>query len=138
MKKKISVRNGSLVLPAGLAMDTQSMRIRENQGTSDVTSYGVQAYGAMLGTGTPVQRVTAFGFPFNGVAASNPGFGAMAEDGGDVGATATITIDTGCTLTGSYINESLDMDHSRIRPAAPTTMELLSASDITPTWATGS
>jgi hypothetical protein len=112
------------------------MRIHESQASEDITAYQGTAYNIFLGTGSTRQDVTITGFPYKGVTASNPGFGSMNGTAGALGGAATFTIDTGCTLTGSYIVDDLSMDHSRLVAGAKTSLALKPSTDITPVWAT--
>jgi hypothetical protein len=135
-KTHIIVTNGAVVLPAGYALDSQSMRIHESQATEDVSSYGGTAYNIFLGTGSTKQDISVTGFPYKGVTASNPGFGSMNGTAGALGGSAVFTIDTGCTLTGGYLCNDLSMDHSRLVAGAKTTLALQPSSEIVPVWAT--
>lgn len=134
-KTRIQVKNGAVTLPTGFAVDAQSMRLRESQASENTTTYGASIYAQMTGNGTPIQQVTVVGFPFKGVASSNPGIGAMATAGADIGSAGTFTLDTGCASAGPYICTDLDIEHSRITAAARTTLTFVTAGDPTITWA---
>lgn len=135
-KTHIIVISGAVVLPTGFALDSQSMRIHESQASEDISWYGGTAYNVFLGTGSTRQDVSITGFPYKGVTASNPGFGSMNGTAGALGGSATLTIDTGCTLTGNYLCDDLAMDHSRLVAGAKTTLALKPAGEIVPVWAT--
>lgn len=135
-KTHVIVTNGVVVLPTGFALDSQSMRIHETQATEDISSYGGTVYNINLGTGSTRQDISITGFPYKGVTAANPGLGSMNGSTGALGGSATFTIDTGCTLTGSYLVNDVSMDHSRLVAGAKTTLALMPSSDVTVAWAT--
>ena len=128
-------KNGAVSLPSGFGMDSQAFTVRESQSTEDITPYGANVYSRNLGAGTPTMVVTASGWARKGAAGSSPGFGAMGGTNGDVGASATFTFDTGCSLSGTFLVRDLSVGHSRIKAGAPVTIELLNGGDITTTWA---
>ena len=141
-------RFGSVSLPTGFLMDYQTMRFSERQQTENVTCYGGTLNAIYVGNGTPDQDISITGFPFKGASGSTLGFGSMANTNGDVGATATFCFDnnvgvTGgsgsaaCTVTGTYLVDSVSLDTGRLVPAARTTMALKqSQADCTYSWAT--
>ena len=121
-------------MPTGFAGLFQSFDVNERVATEDVTAYGANVYGAFLSNGTPVQTVTVNGFGQHGAASSTPGFGGAGILDSD-GSSATLTMDTGSTLVGSYIVTNIRATHSRVRGAVGISWELQNAGDITATWA---
>lgn len=135
-KSRIFTFDGSIVLPTGFAMDCQTMRIHEMQNSENITFYGGGSYGLMFGSGTTMQDVAITGYPYKGVTASSPGFGAMNGTTGALGTSCVLTLDVGCTLTGTYLVDDLVMDHSRIVAGAKVSLAMKPGSDITVAWAT--
>lgn len=125
-------KNGNITLPTGANGVFQSFTVDESQATEDVTVYGSAngAYGAFLGSGTPVQNVVVNGFVPTG-ASGNPGFGAMTSAGG----TCTATYDTSCTSAGIYILQSISLSHARNRGAVGCQWRLQNAGSNTTSFA---
>lgn len=134
-KTRIVPRNGSVAITGFGGTDFNSIEIESSQNVEDVTPYGSNGMGQNTGTGTPTQTLTCGGFGTKGVAGSSPGLTNVGAFDA-LGVAATITLDTGCTYAGSYVQESTRLTHHRMRAAVPLVFRLKNASDITEVWAT--
>lgn len=134
-KSRIFVFNGSVALPTGFNLDSQTMRIHDMQTSENVTSYQGTTFGIFFGSGTEILDVSITGYPFKGTTASNIGIGSMNGSTGASGGAATLTLDTGVSLTGPWIVDDISIDHSRLIAGAKSSLGLKPSGDQTPTWA---
>lgn len=131
-KRHINVANGLVALPTGANGVFNSMNVNETYNPEDVTCFGSGlVYGERITNGTPIQDVTVTGFAQDGAATTTPGFGAMTTPAGGA---ATLTLDTGTTLAGTYCVSGIRTTVDRRRAGAPTEWVLASSGDITATW----
>jgi hypothetical protein len=120
------VLNGAVAMPSGHAADFQTFDVTEDMPTADITKYGdTGAYSRSKGSGTRTMVVTCGGY-YNG---SDPGFGDENVDG----ASATFTMDTGKTLTGTFLVRRIRAQHNRTGVTIPITFELVNNGNVTAT-----
>lgn len=123
---KIGTKGGAVSLPSGFNADFQSFDVNERQSTEDTTTFdNATMYSTNQGTGTSTMTISATGF----VNASAPGFGTMDESG----AAATFTIDSGRTITGTFIVSGIRLTEVRTRATVGVTFDLINAGDVTST-----
>lgn len=135
-KTPIFTINGSVALPTGFNLDSQTMRISETQNMEDVTHYQGTAYNVYLGVGSTQQETNITGYPFKGsTGGSNPGFGQMNGTTGATGGSAVLTLDTGVTATGPQVIGSVSTDHSRLVAGSKCTLMMRPSGDIVIAWA---
>lgn len=128
----ISGFSGSVTLPSGHGGAAAGFTIRRNMNTKDVDRYGAgDRFGRTRGGIIRISGDIRF-FAIKGVANSSPGFIAPAADG----AALTLTLDTGCTLSGTALFPDLSIDHAFGDPAIEGTHSYIFTSTVTEAWAT--
>ena len=132
-------KNGAVAYGSFVA-DFASFDIDVSQAVDTITPYGSNVCSVNVGSGTPdfVMTVGAFALahatntPPN-LAGTNTSSPTIFTSGG---ATATFTLDTGCTESGTCIVQRMRISHARMRGFVPVAMTLRNQSEITEAWAT--
>lgn len=128
----ISGFSGSVTLPTGHGGQAAGFTIRRNMNTKEVDRYGAgdrfgRSRGGILRISGDI-RV----FLRKGAANTSPGFVAPAVDG----ASLTLTLDTGCTLSGTALFPDMNIDHSFGDPAIEGTHSYVFNGTVTEAWST--
>ncbi len=135
-KTKLVPAKGSVTIDGFSGVDFNSLEVESRQAVEDTTPFGSNGMGQNTGNGTPTMRITCGGFGTKGVAESSPGLTNVGAFDA-LGIAATLQFDTGCTLTGQFVQESTRVTEARMRAAVPLVMVLSNADDITEAWDTG-
>jgi hypothetical protein len=128
-------KNGAIAY-GGYVADFASFDIDGSQAVDNVTPYGTNTCSKNVGSGTPTFtfNVGAFALahatntPFN-----LPGTSTIFSSGG---ATATFTLDTGVTESGTVITERFRVSHARMRGYVPIAITARNGAEITEVYAT--
>lgn len=127
-------KNGAVSLSYGtntVAADFNSFDIGSSQVVENVTPYGANTCTKNVGNGTPDFDFTIQAFALKGASGTAPST-ITGLSGGT--ASATFTLDTSCTLSGSLMVQSIRLSHGRMKAAVGLTISAKNAGDITESW----
>lgn len=123
--------NGSVTLPSGHGGAAAGFTISRRMTTKPTNRYGAGDRFERLRGGTIGISGTIRFFLRMGAAATSPGFVAPAADG----ASLTLTLETGCTLSGTAVFPDLDINHEFTDPAIEGTHGYQFNGTVTEAWA---
>lgn len=122
--------NGAVVLPSGIGGEAAGFSLRRSMATKDVSRYGTDRFNKHRGGSIGVSGDINL-FLRKGASATSPGIANPAADG----AALTLTLDTGCSVSGTAIFPDLNIQHRFNDPAIEATQSYLFSGTVTETWA---
>jgi len=122
--------NGSVTLPSGIGGSAGGFTVRRQMRTKDVGRYGGGIFERSRGGSIRISGDIQM-FLQTGASSTTPNFVAPVADG----AALTLTLDTGCTLTGTAVFPDLSVNHSFTDPAIEATQSYIFTGTVTEAWA---
>lgn len=123
---------GSVTLPTGTGGAPAGFTVRRTASSKDTGRYATGSRFSQSRLGSITIEGDIRIFLRKGAANTTPNFVSPAADGGAL----TLTLDTGCTLSGTAIFPELSVDHTFDDPAVEAVMAYRFTSTITEAWAT--
>lgn len=124
--------NGSVTLPTGHYGKASGFTVRRQMNTKSTNRYGgdrfARARGGILTIGGDISV-----FLRMGVSPSTPGIVSPTADGSAL----TLTLESGCTLSGTALFPDLTINHTFEDPAIQGTFSYQFNGTVTEAWATG-
>ena len=122
--------NGSVTLPSGIGGKASAFTIRRTMNTKPTNRYGGDRFGRMRGGIITIGGdITVF--LRMGASNTSPGIVNPTADG----AALTLTLETGCTLTGTALFPDLNINHNFEDPAIQGTYSYVFNGVATESWA---
>jgi len=122
--------NGGVTFPSGVAGPAAGFTVRRQMRTKDVGRYGGGIFERSRGGSIRISGDITFFFQAH-AATTSPGWVTPVADGGAL----TLTLDTGCTLTGTAIFADLSANHSFTDPAIEGTQSYIFTGTVVEAWA---
>lgn len=122
--------NGDVTLPAAHGGEANGFTVRRAMATKDTSRYGGTRFTKARGGMITISGIINI-FLRMGAAGTSPGIVTPGVDG----AALTLTLETGCTLTGTALFPDLDINHQFGDPAIEGSHGYVFNGDVTEAWA---
>lgn len=128
-------KNGAVAYGNYVA-DYASFDIDVTQAVDNTTPYGTNVCAKHTGSGTPAFQFNIGAFALAHTTSTQPNLPSTNTIFTSLGATCTLTLDTGCTETFTGIVERFRIGHARMRGFVPIGITLRNSGEVTEAWAT--